>query len=181
MAGITSGGAERWAFCLGSMAVASTSGEKRVSSPRWPLAEVERGGEVRRRGLPVRKKTWAAARRRGGRGSSGSRRSRRVRLLPQAAPVFAAYSSPAGGSSPPSFSSFTPSPLVDGVGGRGGSPGAARVWGSLPGSAAALNRAAWLGTRGRPGCTGGGAVRRDGEDRGRRARLWLWSSAKAQR
>jgi hypothetical protein len=42
------------------------------------------------------------------------------------------------------------------VGGRGGSPGAARVWGSLPGSAAALNRAAWLGTRGRPGCTGGG-------------------------
>jgi hypothetical protein len=95
------GGAERRAFRLGSMAVASTSGEKRVSSPLWPLAEVERGGEVRRRGLPARKKTRAAARRRGGRGSSGSRHSWRVRLLPRAAPVFAAYGSPAGGSSPP--------------------------------------------------------------------------------
>jgi hypothetical protein len=44
MAGITSGGAEQLAFCLGSMAVASTRGEKWASSPLWPLAEVKRVG-----------------------------------------------------------------------------------------------------------------------------------------
>jgi hypothetical protein len=56
MAGITSGGAEQRAFCLGSMAVVSRRGEKRASSPRWPLADVERVGEVRRCGLPARRK-----------------------------------------------------------------------------------------------------------------------------
>jgi hypothetical protein len=56
MAGITSGGAERRAFRLGSKVVASTRGKKRASSPRWPLAEVERVSEERRCGLPVRKK-----------------------------------------------------------------------------------------------------------------------------
>jgi hypothetical protein len=56
MAGITSGGAERRAFRLGSEAVASTRGKERASSPRWPLAEVERVGEERRGGLPARKK-----------------------------------------------------------------------------------------------------------------------------
>jgi hypothetical protein len=149
------GSTEQRAFCLGSKAVASTRGEKRASSPRWPLAEVERVSEVRRCGLPARKKRkQATTRRRGGRGSSGSRRSRRVRLLPRVAPVFAAYSSPAGGSSPPP-------PLLHPLllrqtmwAVRGDSPGAARVWGSLPGSTAVLNRAARLGTRGRPGCTG---------------------------
>jgi hypothetical protein len=44
------------AFSLGSMAVASTRGGKWASSPLWPLAEVKRIGEVRRCGLPVRRK-----------------------------------------------------------------------------------------------------------------------------
>jgi hypothetical protein len=47
---------ERRAFRLGSKAVASTTGKKRASSPRWPQAEVERVGEERRCGLPARKK-----------------------------------------------------------------------------------------------------------------------------
>jgi hypothetical protein len=38
------------------MAVASTRGKKRASSPRWLLAEVERIGEERRDGWPARKK-----------------------------------------------------------------------------------------------------------------------------
>jgi hypothetical protein len=50
------------------------------------------------RGSSAGKKTRAAARRRGRRGSRGSRRShrRRVRLLPRAAPVFAAGDSSHG-------------------------------------------------------------------------------------
>jgi hypothetical protein len=56
MAGITSGGVEQRTFCLGSMAVVSTRRVKRASSPRWPLAEVERVGEVRRCGLSARRK-----------------------------------------------------------------------------------------------------------------------------
>jgi hypothetical protein len=47
---------ERRAFRLGSKAVASTRGKKRASSPRWPLAKVERVGEERRCVLPARKK-----------------------------------------------------------------------------------------------------------------------------
>jgi hypothetical protein len=184
MAGITSGargGAERRAFRLGSMAVASTRGGKRVSSHRWPLAEVERGGEVRRRGLPARKKTKAAARRPGGRGSSGSRHSRRVWLLPRAASVFAAYGSTVGGSSPPLLLLLHPLLLRRTVWAvKGGSPGAARVWGSLPGSAAALNRAARLGTHGWPGYAGGRGARHDGEARGRRAAFALGVSQSAR-
>jgi hypothetical protein len=48
------GGAERRAFRLSSMAVASTGGKMRVFSPLWPLAEVQasvqRGGAACRRG-----------------------------------------------------------------------------------------------------------------------------------
>jgi hypothetical protein len=61
--------------------------------------------EVRWRGSSAGRKTKvAAARRRGSRGSRGSRcsRRRRVRLLPRAAPVFAADGAPTDGSSPPS-------------------------------------------------------------------------------
>jgi hypothetical protein len=141
-AGITSGGvaARRRgasAFLLGSMAGVSTRGKQRSSSPLWLLAEVQCVGVVRRCGLPARrKKRQVAARRRGRRGSRGSRRSwrRRVRLLPQAAPVFAANGSPTGGSTPPP--SLLHSLLLRrvGVGGQGGnSPGAARV-GSSPGA-----------------------------------------------
>jgi hypothetical protein len=50
------GGAERRAFRLGLKAVASTRGKKRASSPRWPLAEVERVSEERWCDLPARKK-----------------------------------------------------------------------------------------------------------------------------
>jgi hypothetical protein len=175
-AGITNGGAAAWsngAFSLGSMVVASTRGEKRASSPLWPLAEVKRDGEVRRCGLPARRKRkQAAARRQGRRGSRGSRRSRWVRLLPWAAPVFAADSSPAGGSPPPPsllhpFSGET----VWAV--RGNFPGAARVGSSPGGSAAALNRAARHGTRGQRGCPEGRGARRDGEVRGRCAAFAL--------
>jgi hypothetical protein len=56
MAGLTSGGAERRAFRLGSKAVVFSRGRNRASSPRWPLAEVERVSDERRSGLPVRKK-----------------------------------------------------------------------------------------------------------------------------
>jgi hypothetical protein len=83
------------------MAGVSTRGKQRSSSPLWLLAEVQGVSVVRRCGLPARRKKRAAARRRGRRGSRGSRCSRRVRLLPRAAPVFAADGSPAGGSSPP--------------------------------------------------------------------------------
>jgi hypothetical protein len=78
---------------------------------------------VWRCGLPARrKKRQAVACRRGRRGSRGSRRSqrRRVRLLPLAAPVFAANGSPTGGSTPPP--SLLHSLLLRrvGVGGQGG-------------------------------------------------------------
>jgi hypothetical protein len=51
--------------------------------------------------------------------------------------------------------------------------------GPPPGLGGGLNSGAQRGTRGRLGCARRRGARRDGEDRGRRARLWLWSSAKA--
>jgi hypothetical protein len=96
-------------------------------------------GEVRWRGSSAGRKA-KATRRRGSRGSRGSRRSRRrrVRLLPRAAPVFAADGSPTGGSTPPPplFHSLLLRRI--GVCGQGGnSPGVARVGSSPGGSAAA--------------------------------------------
>jgi hypothetical protein len=127
-AGITSGGAaarcaEHRAFPLGSMAGVSTRGKQRSSSPLWLLAEVQCVGVVRRCGLPARgKKTKVAARRRGSRGSRGCSRSRRVRLLPRAAPVFAANGSPAGGSYPPPSLLHSLLFRWNGVGGQGQLP-----------------------------------------------------------
>jgi hypothetical protein len=94
----------------------------RSTSARWPGQPQEgriscphlggHGPKCRRRcrvgcGSPARrKKRKAAARRWGSRGSRGSSRSRRrrVRLLPRAAPVFAADGAPTDGSN----SSFSP-------------------------------------------------------------------------
>jgi hypothetical protein len=119
MADITSGGAERRAFRLGSMAMAFTRGKKGI------LTSV------------ATSRSGAATRHRGGRGSRGRRRSRLVRLLPRAAPVFTTNGSPAGGFSPPSFSSSTYS-----YGGRRGTAGVAPL--------------GWLGF-GAPGRRGGGS------------------------
>jgi hypothetical protein len=112
---------------------------------------------VRRCGLPARrKKKQAAARHRGRRGSRGSRRSRRrrVRLLPRAAPVFAANGSPTGGSTPPP--SLLHSLLLRrvGVGGQGATPLGWLGLGVPLGLGGGLSRAARRGTSGRPGCAG---------------------------
>jgi hypothetical protein len=73
MAGLTSGNEAARCIHSGSMAVASTRGERRAFSPQGPLAEVKRVGEVRRCSLPAgRKMKRAAARGRGRRGSRGS-------------------------------------------------------------------------------------------------------------
>jgi hypothetical protein len=90
---------QRRAFRLGSMAVASTGGKKRVSSPLWPLAEVQasvqRGGAACRRG-GRRSRRWRGGGEEeevgdvvvpGGSGSSLRRlRSSRRTALPRAAP-----------------------------------------------------------------------------------------------
>jgi hypothetical protein len=113
----------RGAFHSGSMAGVSTRGKQRSSSPLWLLDEVQCIGVVRRCGLPARgKKRKAATRRQGSRGSRGCSHSWRVRLLPRAAPVFAANGSPTGGSSPPP--SLLHSLLLrrNGVGGQGQLP-----------------------------------------------------------
>jgi hypothetical protein len=89
---------------------------------------------------------------------------------------------------PPTGGSSSPSPPLQPPFSSGGSarvageqlPEAVRV-GILPGLGGGSYSGARRGTRGRLGCAGGRAARRDGEARGRRARLWLWSSAKAQR
>jgi hypothetical protein len=105
------------------MARVSTRVKPQSSSPLWLLDEVQCVGVVRRCGLPVRgKKRKAAARRRGSRGSRGCSRSRRVRLLPRAAPVFAANGSPAGGSSPPASLLHSLLLRQNGVGGQGQLP-----------------------------------------------------------
>jgi hypothetical protein len=98
----------------------------------------------------------------GGSGSSHGRlRSSQRTALPRAAPFLLL----------PSFTPFSSDGTVWAV--RGNSPGAARVGSSPGGSAAALNRAARHGTRGRPGCVGGRGARRDGEARGRCAAFAL--------
>jgi hypothetical protein len=128
------GGAEHRAFHLGSMAGATTRGEKRLSSPLWPLAEVQasvqsggaacpRGGRRGRRRRVVGEVEEAGeVVVPGGSGSSHGRlRSSRRSALPRAAPI-----SP----SPPSLLL-----LLRRVGGGQGSdfpPEAARV-GSSPG------------------------------------------------
>jgi hypothetical protein len=139
-------------------------------------------GEVRWRGSSAGRKTKAtAARRRASRGSRGGRcaRQRRVRLLPRAAPVFAADDAPTDGSN----SSFSPLHFSfssgGSVGGQGSdSPEAARA-GSSPGvSAAALiavSNAGHVDGRDEPGGTGHAATARPRPTRP----LLLWPSARA--
>jgi hypothetical protein len=179
MAGITSGGAERRAFRLGLMAVASKGGKMQVFSPLWPLAEVQ--ASVQRGGAACRRGGRRSRRRRGGGeeeevgdvvvpGGSGSSlgrlRSSRRTALPRAAPFLLL----------PSFSPFSYGGTAWLV--RGVAPGAARVGSSAGGSAAALNRAARCGVRGWPGCAGSRGACRDGEATAGAPRFGLWLSAK---
>jgi hypothetical protein len=135
---------------------------------------------VRWCGSPARRKTKAAARHRGSRGTRGSRCSRRrwVRLLPRAAPVFAADAS-FHGRLHSSFSPFTPFSSGRSMGGQGSNSPRRLGLGRSPGLCGGLNSGTRRGTRGWLGCARRHRARRDGEARGRRARLWLWSSAKA--
>jgi hypothetical protein len=134
------------------------------------------------RGSSAGKKTRAAARRRGRRGSRGSRRShrRRVRLLPRAAPSSRRATPPTGGSSSPSPPLLS---LLPGgsMGGQGSNSPRRLGLGFPPGLCGGSYSGARRGTRAQLGCAGRRAARRDGEAHGRHARLWLWSSAKAQR
>jgi hypothetical protein len=131
-------------------------------------------------GSPAGKKTRAATRRRGSRGSMGCRRPRRrrVRLLPRAAPVFAADGSSHGR---PLFSFSSPSPPAGRRAWQGSNSPRRLGLGSSRGLGGGLSRGArrW-DTRTDEMRRGGGACG-DGEPCGRRARLWLWASAKGQR
>jgi hypothetical protein len=133
-AGITSGGAEHRAFFLGSMAGATTRGDKRVSSPLWPLAEVQalvqKGGAACRRGgrrsrrrrvVGEEEEVWDVVVPGGSGSSLGRLRSSRRMALTRAAPFLLLPSC-----SP--LSSGGTAWLVRGV-----APGAARV-GSSPGA-----------------------------------------------
>jgi hypothetical protein len=131
-------------------------------------------------GSSAGRKTKVVARRRGRTGSRGTRcsRRRRVRLLPRAAPVFAADGSPTDGSSPPP-SPFTPLLLrrvgVSGLGSN--SPEAARVGSCLGGLGGGLNSGAARDTRTagmRRGSVGHAATVRPAAG----APLSLWASAK---
>jgi hypothetical protein len=132
-------------------------------------------------GSPARrKKRKAAARRRGSRGSRGSRcpgdggsssSHGRLRSSRRTAPS-------TGGSTPPS-PPFTPFSSGGSTGGHGSNSPRRLGLGSPPRLGGGLNSGARRGTRGRLGCAGRRGARRDDEARGRRARLWLWSSAKA--